>query len=396
MSTIAFVNGTVVLPDKLLARGIVVCRDGLIASVTQRESSIPKNACLVDAHGGFITPGFVDLHVHGGNGTDFMDGTQEAIRTACRAQAKHGTTTIFPTTTTAQADELLEMISACKQIQNANCIANGARIAGIHLYGPYFAPNKSGCHVPENCRTPSSREYTKYFQTGMVRIATCAAEIEGCQAFYRRAHKHHCLITCGHSDASWSEMDRAFRLGMRHVDHFWCAMSSVASVRSRLGTPMQGSMLEFVLANSEMSTEVIADGCHLAPELLRFALQMKGPKRLCLVTDCNRALDQPPGAYRFGSQTNGSLFNSDGNVGRSPNGSLASSIRGMDFMVRQMARDTKAPVYDVIRMATLTPCERVGIHHEVGSLEVGKRADVLLLSQRLSVRQVYLAAELFE
>ena len=101
------------------------------------------------------------------------------------------------------------------------------------------------------------------------------------------------------------EMDRAFKAGMRHVDHFWCAMSSVSSVRARLGVPMQGSMLEYVLGNPGMSTEVIADGCHLAPELLDFAWRMKGAKRLLLVTDCNRAMDLPPGRYRFGPGTDG-------------------------------------------------------------------------------------------
>jgi len=157
-------------------------------------------------------------------------------------------------------------------------------------------------------------------------------------------------------------MDRAFRAGMRHVDHFWCAMSSVPAMRVRLGTPMQGSMAEFVLMHREMSTEVIADGYHLAPELLCFALAMKGPDRLCLVTDSNRALDMPRGEYRIGPATDGSMFYSDGHVGRMPDsGALASSIMGMDTMVRTMARATKAPLPDVIRTASLTPAERAGV-----------------------------------
>ena len=110
-------------------------------------------------------------------------------------------------------------------------------------------------------------------------------------------------------------MKSAFKAGMRHVDHFWCAMSSVASLRSRFGTPMQASMEQYVLATAEMSTEVIADGCHLSPELLRFAWQMKGPERLCLVTDSSRALDMPAGKYRFGCQADGEWFLHDGQVG---------------------------------------------------------------------------------
>ncbi len=170
-------------------------------------------------------------------------------------------------------------------------------------------------------------------------------------------------------------------------------MSMVNTVRTRLGVPMQGSMLEFVLANQEMSTEVIADGCHLAPELLHFAYQVKGPSRLCLVTDCSRALDMPPGEYRFGSSTTGPIFHSDGKVGWASNGSLASSIRGMDFMVRHAYKCMKAPVHDVIRMASLTPAERAGIADDVGSIEVGKRADLLLLNSKLELKNVWIAGK---
>ncbi len=126
---------------------------------------------------------------------------------------------------------------------------------------------------------PSSTEYQIYFDSGLVRIATCAAELPGAAEFYNMASDHKCLITCGHSNSTWSEMQSAFDSGMRHVDHFWCAMSSVPSIRQRCNVPMQGSMAEFVLLNPEMSTEVIADGSHLAPELLEFAFRMKGGRK---------------------------------------------------------------------------------------------------------------------
>ena len=151
--------------------------------------------------------------------------------------------------------------------------------------------------------------------TGIIRVATCAAELPGADAFYKAARERGCLVTCGHSNATWSEIARAFEAGVRHVDHFWCAMSSVTSVRARCGFPMQGSMEQFVLASPEMSTEVIADGRHLAPELLDFAYRMKGAARLCLVTDSSRALDMPAGQYRFGPKDTGTLFESDGTVG---------------------------------------------------------------------------------
>lgn len=388
MDSLCFINGTAVLPGGLVEDAVVECAGGRIVRVGRAGRRVPKAAQVVDAQGGYISPGFIDIHVHGGAGADFMDGTAEAVRIACAAHARHGTTTIFPTTTTGQPEQILAMLESCAQVMKEKEPA-GSRIAGVHLYGPFFAEDKVGCHSAKGRRSPSLAEYESYFATGVVKVATCAAELPGAAEFYRAARKRRCLVTCGHSNASWGEMAAAFKAGMRHVDHFWCAMSSVASVRQRLGVPMQGSMAEFVLANPEMSTEVIADGCHLAPELLEFAWRMKGAARLLLVTDANRALDMPAGRYRFGSEADGSWFTSDGKVGWAPNGSLASSIMGMDHMVRQMAKSTHAPLWDVIRMASLTPAERTGIARRTGSLEPGKLADVLVLDRRLRVRRVF-------
>jgi N-acetylglucosamine-6-phosphate deacetylase len=392
--TTVFHNFRLVLPDRVLDHGVLIVRGGRIESVG--KARIPRDARRVDGRGGFLVPGFVDIHVHGGAGADFMDGTPEATRTALRCHARHGTTTIFPTTTTGSPQQIEAMLGACAEVRAAWLLGDGARIGGVHLYGPFFAPDKLGCHALHGRRDPTPAEYERYFASGLVRIATCAAELDGAEAFFKAARKRRCLVTCGHSNASWTEMARAFRAGMRHVDHFWCAMSSVVSLRSRFGTPMQASMEQFVLANPEMSTEVIADGCHLSPELLRYAWQVKGAEKLCLVPDSSRALDMPKGRYRFGNRRNGSWFLHDGEVGRCLNGiDLASSAAGMDRMVRTMVAATKAPLHEVIRMATLTPAERTGLARECGSLEPGKRADVLVLDAKLRVQRTFLVGEEF-
>jgi len=380
-------RGAVVGPNGLLEDGAVLCTGGRIAAVgAGAEVETPPGALEID--GAFVAPGFVDIHVHGGAGADFMDGTLDAVLTATRAHARHGTTTIFPTTTTGSPEQLEAMLAACASVP----AGSGARIAGVHLYGPFFAPEKLGCHGAEGRRDPDPDEYERYLESGVVRIATCAAELPGAEAYYRAAAARGCLVTCGHSNASWGEMERAFAAGVRHVDHFWCAMSSVASVAERLGTPMQGSMEQFVLLRDAMSTEVIADGAHLAPELLEFAFRVMGPSRLCLVTDSSRALDMPPGEYRFGPEADGEPFESDGVVGRQ-GARLASSVSGMDRMVRTMVGATSASLAEVVRMATLTPAELAGIADDVGSLEPGKRADVLVLGSGLEVERVFLAGE---
>lgn len=380
-------HGEVILPDRTLENGYVICRDGDIVEVTTKHPATP----IIE--GRYIAPGYVDLHVHGGRGADYMDGAAHAVRTANRAHARHGTTTIFPTTTTGSTEEIRAMLDACSEVSGQWSPSDGARIGGIHYYGPYFAEDKVGCHSKDGRRDPDASEYETFLSTGLIRIATCAAELPGAEQFYRSASRHHCLVTCGHSNSTWTEMLRAYEAGVRHVDHFWCAMSSVPSIRNRLGTPMQGSMEQFVLAYPEMSTEVIADGCHLAPELLNFAFLMKGPSRLCLVTDANRALDMPPGSYRFGPLGTGTHFESDGKVGFVPGQGLASSVVGMDHMVRTMAASSSASLPQVIRMGSLTPAERAGIDNVTGSIEAGKRADILILTQDLEIELTYIGGQ---
>src|SRR5579883_2006500 len=384
--------GDLVSPDRILRDSALVCRGGRIIDICAADQA-PRDIEHVDCSGRYVSPGFVDIHVHGGANADYMDGSVEAVVAVNRAHARHGTTTIFPTTTTGASTQLDAMISACEAAKERWTPADGARIGGVHFYGPYFAPDKVGVHAPSGRRDPDREEYERFLSRDIVRIATCAAELPGAGDFYRFARGRGLLITCGHSNAEWAELERAYADGMRHVDHFWCAMSSVASLRGRFGTPMRAGMEQYVLANQGMSTEVIADGEHLADELLAFAYRMIGPHRLCLVTDANRAMDAPPGEYRFGPKQGGTLVISDGRTVRGEDGSLASSMCGMDVMVRTIARATKAPLPDIIQMASSTPARLAGVSALCGSLEIGKSADIVILSPQLDVEGVYIAGE---
>jgi N-acetylglucosamine-6-phosphate deacetylase len=387
----------VVLPDRVTEPCDVLIQKGCIAAIgmrgKERLQRDPRELRQVDLQGDYLAPGMVDIHVHGGRGSDFMDGTLDAFRIACCAHLQHGTTTIVPTSTTASPDQIDRFLAAAGQYRDRWDRSCGAWMAGVHLYGPFFAAGKTGCHAPEEARAPVAREYQKYLRSGLVLVATSAAELPGAVGFYRAAVRAGCLVTCGHSNATWGEMAAGWRAGMRHVDHFWCAMSSIPSVRARCGVPMQASMAEFVLAESTMSTEVIADGCHLSPELLQFALRMIGPDRLCLVTDSNRAMDMPPGRYRFGNAETGPWLDSDGQVGWASPGSLASSVQGMDHMVRGMVRQGKATLFEAFRMAALTPARLIGLDAQVGSIAPGKRADLLVFSRNLKLKSVMLQGE---
>jgi len=396
MATARF-RGKVILPTEVLPHGVIVVENERIVAVgPERTLNLPHDAIVVDAGDGYISPGFVDIHTHGGGGSDYMDGTPEAVRTANRTHARHGTTTVLPTTTTGAPSQLAAMLDAVEEVTKHWTAHDGARIAGVHWYGPYFAKEKLGAHPKGYERNPDPAEYGPALARGIIKSATCAAELPGAIEFCRAAHVARCLVTCGHSDASWPEMAAVYEAGMRHVDHFWNAMSSADSIRKRLGTPQRGSMAEFVLYHPEMSTEVIADGFHHAPEMLQFAYRMKGSRRLCLVSDSSRALDMPPGTYRLGHYQTGEAFDNNGKVGVLPESDrLASSIFPLEHMMRTMCRDTDAELAEVIRMSSLTPAERTGVANDRGSLEPDKLADIVVLSPELYTQRTFIGGEEF-
>jgi N-acetylglucosamine-6-phosphate deacetylase len=321
MPGIRIVDATLVLPDRLIPHGAIHADNGRIAFLGPQDELAPWIGPTIDAAGQFVAPGFVDVHVHGGDNADFMDGTVEAFETVVRAHTRHGTTTIVPTSTVARHEQTLAFLRNTRELKRRGPrppLGLG-RVAGAHLYGPYFNEDKVGCHPKDPARPPTPDEYEQYLEFADAMLtATCAPELPGAAHFYRAAASKGVRLNAGHSNATWSEMAAAHALGLRHVDHLYCAMSSVSSLRERCGTPMQASMLEFVLATADMTTEVIADGRHLSPELLRFVATVKGADKTALVTDCSRALDQPPGMYTFGPLDGGEPFYSDGSVGLLP------------------------------------------------------------------------------
>jgi len=390
-------NATLILPDRLIPGGGLDIEDGRLTAVGRLDDLPRWSGATVDANGDLVAPGFVDLHVHGGDNADFMDGTIDAFETVVRAHTRHGTTSIVATSTVARHDQALTFLENTRTLQRRGAEpARGlARTIGAHLYGPYFNEEKVGCHPKDPARPPTQDEYEQYLEFADVMLtATCAPELPGAAGFCRAASAKGIRLNAGHSNATWAEMADAHALGVRHVDHFYCAMSSVSSLRERCGTPMQASMLEFVLDHDDMTTEVIADGRHLSPELLRFVVKWKGAGRTALVTDCSRALDQPPGLYTFGPLDGGEPFYCDGGVGLLPDSeALASSVRGMDFMVRHVYQRVGTDLVTAVRMASLTPAEILGLQQDFGSLEPGKRADIVVFNPRIEIQRVFVAGE---
>ncbi|MGL6076948.1 MAG: N-acetylglucosamine-6-phosphate deacetylase [Fimbriiglobus sp.] len=385
MARLEFTNAQVVFPDSIRS-GSVAIENGRIDSITDS----PTSQEAIDLGGAYMMPGFIDLHVHGGDGTDFMDLTAEAFETVAICHARHGTTSLTPTSTVAQFDEYLRFLELNQQLTGTS--RDGARFLGGHLYGPYFRPEAKGCHPTQDFLSPGDPravELLRFAGRGL-KTLTVAPELPNSEALARAAKAAGCLVTAGHTYATFPEMEAAREWGVSHVDHLFCAMSDRARLRLLHGFPMQAGVMEATLFFDDVTTEIIADGMHIRDDLLRFAFKMKGPDRLALVTDAMRAVDCADGEYWFGAVGTGELIRKRENAGITLDGKgLASGVMGMDHCLRTMLRATGAPLPEVVRMATLTPARILGLDHQLGSIAVGKRADFVIMSEKLEIQAVY-------
>ncbi|MDY3563637.1 N-acetylglucosamine-6-phosphate deacetylase [Gemmata sp. JC673] len=386
MAVTVFSNATLVLPDRVWPGATLAVTDGRISEIDQDLHVVDA----IDLGGMYLAPGFVELHVHGGAGADFMDGTAEAFRTVCRCHARHGTTSLTPTSTVATGPQYDTFLNLCDQLYGD--VPGGARIVGSHFYGPYFARPARGCHPDQEFLVPNADNADRFTKLAakMPLVVTVAPEIENAEWLVRTYAPRGVKFNAGHSHGTFSQVEAAVSWGVTHVDHLFCAMSDRARLRQTQAFPMRAGVLEATLYFDQLTTEVIADGKHLAPELLRLAYKAKGADRLALVTDSMRAVDMPDGEYWFGAEGSGERVRKKDGVGVTLDGTaLASCVMGVDHCLRTMHFAAGVPLVEAVRMASLTPARILGLEAEIGSLEVGKRADLVVLDHELNVRQVY-------
>jgi N-acetylglucosamine-6-phosphate deacetylase len=388
-----FFRGHLILPSKI-EPGALLIRDGRIVDRLPRNAPAPTGAREIDVGDHYLSPGFIDLHVHGGGGGDFMDGTPEAFQAALRSHLRHGTTRLAATTTVARHDQIMQTLSMTRRFR-LNPDPQGARVLGAHFYGPYFRYEARGAHPGAEVRYPVEAEFSQYLEYAEDLVtATVAPELPGAEEFVRACSAKKVRTNAGHSWATFAQMEAAVSWGVRHVDHLFCAMSDKSKLRQFQMYPMQGGVMEATLYFDELTTEVIADGKHLDAGLLKLALKIKGPDRLALVSDCSRALDMPDGPYTIGALDGGEPLIKRDNVGQTPDGkALASSVVGMDECVRTFSALAKRPLWETVRMASLTPARIAGRDHDLGSLEIGKMADIVALSPDLQVKRVFVEGD---
>ena len=380
MRHLKIINGRIITPYRVLHNATLLVSAGRIAGISERDIDAP-DAIVIDAAGSYVAPGFIDLHVHGGGGHDFMDGTEEAFHAIAAIHARHGTTSMTPTTLSCEQADLLSTLETYERVCGQK--SSGATFLGMHLEGPYFAMNQRGAQDPRYIRNPDVAEYkmlTTRFPS--IRRWSAAPELPGALDFADWLRSKDILAAWAHTDALYDEILEAFERGYTHATHLYSAMQGV----TRKGAARYAGAIEAAFLIDEMTVEIIADGIHLPPPLLQLVCKLKGPGRTALITDAMRGAGMPPGESILGGKHNGLAVIIEDGVAKLPDGSaFAGSVATADRLVRNMIQLAGQPLCDTVRMMTSTPAAIMGVGHRKGSLIPGMDADIVLFDDQVRI-----------
>jgi len=373
-------NGHIITPQGILENGNILVVDGKIVEISARDIDAP-GALDIDVRGNYISPGFIDIHVHGGGGHDFMDNTVDAFLGAARLHAQHGTTAILPTTLSCEKADLLETLSIYEQANQLN--TNGSQFIGIHIEGPYFAMNQRGAQDPRYIRDPDPQEYKEILSTSKhIKRWSAAPELKGAIDFGKYMVAHGVLPAIAHTDAIYEEVIEAFNNGYTLATHFYSAMSGV----TRRNAYRYAGVIESAYLIDDMFVEIIADGAHLPAPLLKLIYKIKGPARIALITDAMRGAGMPPGESLLGGLKNGTKVIVEDGVAKMPDRTaFAGSIATFDRLVRNMVQMADVPLAQAVQMAAATPARILKIDDRKGTLEVGKDADIVIFNKDIQI-----------
>lgn len=363
------VGGRILTPNGWITGGSVIVEGTKIFAVETTQLSI-QDADRIDVHGADIVPGGIDLHVHGGGGRDFMEGTREAFDVAVQAHLQYGTTSIFPTLSSSTVPMIEAAIDTCREIMEDPL----SPVQGLHLEGPYFNPAQAGAQIPEWIKAPRPEEYYSILEhgRGVLKRWDEAPELEGSKGFVVACASHDVLPSIAHTRALYQDVHEANMAGMTHATHFYNAMPVVYKKREY---KIPGTV-ESILAEKNMTIEMIADGIHVPPIMLKMAWQVKGTEKTCFITD-SLAVAASDSNEAFDPR----VIVEDGVCKLADRSALAGSVATMDRLVRTAVQQAEIPMEDACRMISETPAKIMGIYDRKGSLEKGKDADIICFDQ---------------
>ena len=379
-----FYNAVRVTRTGLVPDSTILVEDGTITQIGGELPPQGPDTCLIDARGAYALPGFIDLHLHGGGGVEFMNASPEEIRRGCAAHARCGTTTLLPTTLAAPEALTLRMIRAVREAQK---ITTECTIAGVHLEGPFLSSAQSGAQSPDALSIPTPERWERLLNEwpGGVRLMGAAPELPGAMELGEALHARGIVASIAHSDADYSVCRQALEHGYSDVTHIY---SGCSMVHRRSGYRF-GGVVEAGLLEDGFTVQVIADGKHLPPELLRLIVKCKGADHISLITDALFAAgsDLPEGTLL--RQANGmEAILEDGVMKMPDRQAFAGSVATMDRLVRNMVQLAGVPLWDAAVMASATPARVAGLADRKGTLAPGYDADIVLMDKDLRVTAV--------
>jgi N-acetylglucosamine-6-phosphate deacetylase len=374
-----FTNARLIFPDAIREGLEVIVRERKIIEL--RAAGYVGKKDIVDLGGNYLAPGFVDLHVHGAKGRDTMEASVEAFRAICDYHASGGTTSLLLTTATAPISAIVKV---AKKVRASTAIK---QIAGMHVEGPFISRAKPGAQTVKLIRKPTRKAYAPLLEYGdTIKRMTLAPEVPGAIELIDELREHNIDPSGGHSDA-WEEDARtAFQHGMRSVTHTFNCMSSAR----RRGIDRVAGLLEFALSERDVICELIADGHHVSPTLMKMLYQAKGARGICLVTDATAGAGLPDGSA-FSLYGNKCIV--EGGVCLlADRSALAGSAARMIDLVRTMVTKVNVPLHEAIAMVTDTPAHAVGLAAK-GQFKIGGDADFVAISPELEVLRTFSGGE---
>ena len=374
-------NARLVLPDGVVP-GSVLIGDGKILAVGAPALEAEADV-KVDAGGKYLSPGFIDMHTHGAGGADFMDGTVEAYLTAARMHARHGTTLLFPTTLTSTNEALYESFDTYRKAA-ALSGRDGAAFGGMHLEGPFFAPEQAGAKDPRYLRDPRPEEYLEILSRadGIIKRWSFAPERPGSPAFAAELKKRGIVSSIGHTNATFADCDAAYRAGCSLMTHFYSCMSTI----TRRNAYRYAGVVEYGYWQDGMDIEIICDGIHVPEDLLRLVVKIKGPERISLVTDSMRGAGMPEGPSILGGLRDGQeVLVEDGVAKLLDRSAFAGSVATTDRLVRTMVSKGGVSLATAVRMVTANPARIMGLDGHKGLLREGYDADLVLFDEAVRI-----------
>ena len=383
MSSVLFRGGKIITATGI-SDGEVLTKDGVICEVSLGGKVSGEAEQVINLEGKYLSPGFIDIHTHGAGGSDFMDRTAGSMEQACKMHLKHGTTSIVPTTLTSTKEDLLDFLRFFNTVELKRDAM--PEILGLHLEGPYFAESQKGAQDPKYLRNPDPEEYMEALScTDRIIRWSFAVELPGADEFLIALREHHIISSLAHSDADCSQVMSAYENGISALTHFYSCMTGVV----RKNAYRVAGAIEAGYLLDDLYVEAIADGCHLPDHLLSLIYKIKGADRICLVTDSMRAAGLPDGEYLLGSLDGGQKCIVEDGVAKLPDRSaFAGSVATMDRLVRTFRKLTEAPLYEVVKMASLTPAKLLGLADIKGSIAIGKDADLLVFDENIQIETI--------